>query len=289
MINRDQVKWIQVEATTKCNAWCPGCGRNQGGFGLAEPFEIVDLAVARLEEVLCQLPLLEVVHFCGTFGDAIAAQEIHALVKVAKQHCKKIQLNTNGSLRTTQWWTNLALELQDIEHDIWFCLDGLKDTHEIYRQGTDFDKIIANARAFIDAGGSASWQFIPWKHNEHQISDCIKMSQRLGFKNFRFINNVRSNFQARHYQTGESVNIVTWSKNQNYSRFANLQTHVPESACMHLTQPSVYLNADGKLSSCCWINQSKTVDTFDQLPNIRLELTTNPQPICLKSCGVSNA
>jgi hypothetical protein len=287
-VSRADVKWIQVEATTKCNAWCPACARNTDGYGLAPTLKIQDLSVARLDEVLSLFPNLEVVHFCGTYGDAIASNDINNMIDVAKQHCKKIQLNTNGSLRNEDWWHNFAVQLADIDHDIWFCLDGLEDTHHIYRQGTNFQTIIDNAQAFINAGGQASWQFIPWAHNEHQITDCIKMSQQLGFKNFRFIKNARSNFSAKHYRTGEPVHIVNWSKNKTYNKFIKKLERVDPDNCLHLTQPSVYLNANGTLSACCWINLQDTFDTIDQLPNIATELATDPRPICINSCGSPN-
>lgn len=279
------IRWVQVEATTKCNAWCPACARNNNGYELISDLKIQDLSTDRLTEVLSLFPNLEVVHFCGTYGDAIAAHDIVAMIDIAKQHCKKIQLNTNGSLRNTAWWQDFAMQLADIKHDIWFCLDGLEDTHHIYRQGTDFQTIINNARAFINAGGQASWQFIPWAHNEHQITDCMRMSQQLGFKNFRFIKNARSDFEAKHYRTGESVHIVNWSKNQTYNKFTKTAQRVEVKNCLHLTQPSVYLNADGTMSACCWINLQHTFDTINQLPDIATELAANPRPICLKSCG----
>ena len=37
------------------------------------------------------------------------------------------------------------------------------------------DKAIANARAFIDAGGKAEWQFIVFDHNKHQIDRLYKL------------------------------------------------------------------------------------------------------------------
>lgn len=279
------IRWIQIEATTKCNAWCPACGRNMQGFGINPDLTIQDLSLERLQQVLEMLPNLEVVHFCGTYGDAIAAQDIASMIEITKKHCKKIQLNTNGSLRNTQWWQQFAEQLLDIDHDVWFCLDGLEDTHSIYRQGTDYDKIIQNAKSFINAGGTASWQFIPWAHNEHQIKDCMRLSQQMGFKHFRFIKNARSNFNARHYVTGQPVNIVTWSKNQNYNRFAQTPEQVLGQDCMHLTQPSVYLNANGKLSACCWINMADTFDTWQSMPDIAMELDHSPRAVCLKSCG----
>ena len=289
MLSRQDIKWLQVEATTKCNAWCPGCARNNNGYGIAPGFVLEDLSIRRLEQVLEYFPNLDVVHFCGTFGDAIAAQQIFEMIDLSKKHCKKIQLNTNGSLRSVAWWKSFALLLSDFDHDVWFCLDGLNGVHEIYRQGTEFNTVVSNAQSFINAGGHASWQFIPWAHNEHQLKDCMKLSQQLGFKHFRFIKNARTNFQARHYRTGELLEIKPWSKNSSFSRFAQFQSHVPLGACMHLTQPSVYLNANGSLSSCCWINLSNTFEKFDQLPDIQQELETQPNSMCLKFCGVSCA
>ena len=64
-------------------------------------------------------------------------------------------------------------------------IDGLEDTHSYYRQGTNWKKIINNAKSFISSGGRAVWQFIPFAHNEHQIKSCIRLSQQLGFKEFK--------------------------------------------------------------------------------------------------------
>ena len=65
MIARENIKWLQVENTTKCNAWCPGCSRNNNGYGLSN-FVIEDLDTNRFQEVLEEYPNLEVIQFCGT-------------------------------------------------------------------------------------------------------------------------------------------------------------------------------------------------------------------------------
>jgi len=174
--------WLQVENSTKCNAWCPGCARNQGGYGLNPYLVVEDLSTERFEEVLKKLPNLETIQFSGTYGDTMAANNVLEHIDLAIKYASKIQIHTHGGIRSSQWWTDLGTLLKDLNHDVWFCLDGLKGVHEIYRQGTDFDKTVANAKAFISAGGYATWQFIPWAHNEHQIKDCMRLSQQMGFK-----------------------------------------------------------------------------------------------------------
>lgn len=285
MLDSNDVKWLQVEATTKCNAWCPGCARNKGGYELADGLVIEDLDINRYLMMLEQFHNLETVDFCGTYGDAIAAANIIDLTKVSKAHAKKIIVRTNGSLRTTKWWGEYANLLKGHDHEVWFCLDGLADTHSVYRQATDFDTIIHNAQAFMAAGGNAVWQFIPWQHNEHQIKDCIRLSQQLGFKRFELIRGVRVNFTAKNYLTGEPIPIETWSQNPQFSKYEKTRTKVEVANCQHLTQRSYYLNANGKLSNCCYMNNRLCEVDIDQLPNIESELPIKPRHVCLHHCG----
>ena len=277
-------KWLQVEATTKCNAWCPGCDRNQGGYGLAPGLVLEDLNENVFEKHLQTLPDLEVIDFCGTYGDAIAAYNIKLLIELAKQYAKRIIVRTNGSLRNRVWWTQFAHILKGHNHEVWFCLDGLEDTHAIYRQGTDFDTIINNAKVFMDQGGVAVWQFIPWKHNEHQIKDAIKMSQTLGFKRFEFIKDVRRKFNAKNYITGEPISFEPWQQNLKFSKYEKINSTVLAADCRHLSQPSLYLNANGRLSSCCYFNTRRSFEKLEDLPDMASELAS-PKIECLFSCG----
>jgi len=277
-------KYLQVEATTKCNAWCPGCGRNVNGYGLNPDLVIQDLDTERFNQVLSGIEGLEVIDFCGTYGDAIAAKNIEQLISIAKQYCQKLVIRTNGSLRNTEWWTDFAKLLENTEHEVWFCLDGLADTHSIYRQGTDFDTIISNAKTFMSNGGTAVWQFIPWAHNEHQIKDCIQLSQKLGFKRFEFVKDVRQRFVSRHYTTGQVIDIRPWRENNSFSKYEKSRSKLTADNCRHLSQPSLYLNANGKVSNCCFFNTQICSQSILDLPDIAQELS-NPRQICLHYCS----
>ena len=285
-MNPETVRWLQVENTTKCNAWCPGCGRNKGGFGLADNLVIEDLDLTRFRRVLEMFPNLETIQFCATYGDAIAAHNIIDHVQLAKQYAKKIHIHTHGGIRNTKWWAQFAEILKDVNHEVWFAIDGLAGVHEIYRQGTNFDNTLNNAKEFINAGGYAVWQFIPFAHNEHQIKDCMRLSQKLGFRRFKFVHTVREKFQGRHYRTGEPVDFQPWSgsKTTNPNQLILERTSLTVNDCRHVSQNSVYLNANGSLSPCCYLNTSRTVDN-DQFPDIEKEINTKPSRECLTLCG----
>jgi len=277
------IKWLHVEASSKCNAWCPACPRNNKGFGLAAGIVEQDLQPGRFEEVILNLPALESIQLCGNYGDPIASAFINDLVTVAKKYVKKIQIHTNGSLRSAIWWKEFAEQLADVDHDVWFGIDGLAGIHEIYRQGTNFNKIIENAQAFINAGGTATWQFIPYKHNEHQTIECLKFSRQIGFKKFKLAKLYRQQVVARHYKTGIEFDLLPTDSLRQLITIDKLKTTVKQENCMHLSIPSIYLSADGKLSRCCYMSTHEKFDAADDL----LTGTTNDltDSWCIKNCG----
>ena len=50
----------------------------------------------------------------------------------------KIDISTNGGARDKQFWQDLA----KYDPILLFCIDGLEDTHAIYRQNTVYDTVI---------------------------------------------------------------------------------------------------------------------------------------------------
>lgn len=283
-MNNTDIKWAHVELSSKCNAWCPACERNKNGFGLADGLVEQDLAVERLEEILASLPNLYAVQLCGNYGDPLISANIDQSIAVIKKYAKKIQIHTNGSLRNVAWWVELAGKLKDVDHDVWFGIDGLAGVHEIYRQGTDFDKIIENATAFIQAGGYATWQFVPYQHNEHQLKDCLRLSQKLKFKKFKLAKLYRNKRNAKHYRTGAEFELLPPKEFQSIIRMPKYNQTVNESDCMHLTQPSIYISASGKIASCCYHGAigNQQFDSVEELLYNKLNLTV---PICLTNCG----
>lgn len=281
----EDIKWAHVEASSKCNAWCPACARNNHGYGLANGVTEQDLSPDRFEEIVSVLPGLHGIQFCGNLGDPIASAHIEQLIIISKKYAKKIQIHTNGSLRNTDWWNNLAHTLADIEHDVWFGIDGLSGVHEIYRQGTDFEKIIKNSCAFIDAGGYATWQFIPYKHNEHQVVECLKISQQLKFKKFHLAKLYRNQTLARHYKTGQEFDLLPTNQMRSLVNIDRIKETVEDKNCMHLSMPSIYVSSKGEISRCCYMdmaNRDKAQSVKQLLETVITDLTDKT---CVRSCG----
>jgi MoaA/NifB/PqqE/SkfB family radical SAM enzyme len=126
---------------------------------------------------------------CGNYGDPCACKEFVAIYEYVREINPYIGLacNTNGSLRNPAWWSRLGAvmkEEQCLGNYCTFSLDGLEDTNHLYRRNTNWKKIMENAKAFIDAGGVAHWDYIVFEHNEHQIDEARQLAIDMGFKNF---------------------------------------------------------------------------------------------------------
>lgn len=276
------IKLLHVESSSKCNAWCPACSRNNRGFGLADHIVEKDLDVGQLIHILDQLPNVEIVQLCGNHGDPIAGNNILPIVDLCIDKKLKLQIHTNGSLRNATWWHEFGEKLKVIDHDIWFGIDGIGATHEIYRQGTNYDKIIENATAFINAGGTATWQFIPYAHNQHQVMQALKISQQLKFKNFKLVKLFRKNkLEARHWKTGEPFELQVADKLVPLLRIDAKKQAPSADKCMHLSIPSMYINVHGKVSWCCY-RHTESHNTVQQVLSQTLDLSNNQ---CITQCS----
>ncbi len=181
------IRILEIEATNTCNASCPQCLRtNTNGTAPSDYNDVLDF-----ERVVASTGTdfwagLEQIHFNGNTGDNIAHPAIKDIVvkTLDLSPNARITISTNGSLRNIDWWASFGSAVANRRVSVIFGIDGLEDTHHLHRVGTSWQKIINNAQAFINAGGHAQWQMIPFQHNQHQIQQCKELAKQLGFKKF---------------------------------------------------------------------------------------------------------
>ena len=264
MLKLLDIRRVHVELTTKCNARCPMCMRNYRGSDYNSGYPDAELSLSDIQHILTPvLPQLELINFNGNLGDFALARQGAEIVKWLVSQGIAVHINTNGSLRTSDWWRELAHPLVRIG----FALDGLADTHALYRQDTDWHRVIDNAQAFIRAGGYAIWRFVPFAHNQHQQQQCRDLSRQLGFREFENIYDGRDrgpvfdrNGKFSHWigPADESVpdiqpliqGHITWY-NKN-SKFEKDQPNIQYN-CIHKRNREIYLAADGSVYPCCYL------------------------------------
>ena len=95
------------------------------------------------------------------------------------------EMETNGGARKLDFWKNMGdISKRNKNAMMYFSIDGLADTNEIYRKKVNWDKLMANIEAYIGAGGMASWKWLIFKHNEHQVEEARELAKKMGFIQF---------------------------------------------------------------------------------------------------------
>lgn len=262
MFSFDQIHTVQIEITNRCQAACPMCLRNIHG-GIENPSLVLrDWTLEQFKETFNQEVLDQVreINFCGDFGDPIINSNLVDMCRYVKENSSHIgiTISTNGSAQTVKWWQSLAAALPE-RHNIIFAIDGLSDTHSLYRINTNYETIIKNATAFISAGGHAEWMFIRFKHNEHQVETARSISKELGFLNFTTKDSKRfgKKFPVLN-RTGSIEYYIEPPSNSDIKpvEFLDLKDYKSwknDISCFSYDSKELYIDANGYLMPCCLI------------------------------------
>jgi hypothetical protein len=155
-----------------------------------------------------------------------------------------------------------------------FGIDGLEDTLHLYRKNVKYNKVIENAQAFIQAGGRAQWNFIVFKHNEHQVSAVTDLAKNLGFYNTlirktgRFFNHstveemsgwpVGNEYVLEPPEQDEYRNQSMLFLPDLKKQYKNIQEYfdTTEIRCDAAIGPKVVINAEGLVLPCNFFNHN---------------------------------
>lgn len=266
MFKFSDLKNIHLEITNRCQASCPMCSRNYHG-GLENPLiKNKDWTINDFKKILTRdvLHQLEGFYFCGNFGDPIINNDLISMCQYSSVINPNlyIRIHTNGGARNKQWWENLAKALPPA-HNVIFAIDGLEDTHSIYRIGTDFNKVLENAKAFINAGGTAEWAFIKFRHNEHQLEAAEALAKAHGFARFTYKDSSRfvatNKFEVLDSQgnidyyleppTGSNITHITQDVLNKYKDIVDSS----DIDCYVKKTKEIYIDAYKNIMPCCFL------------------------------------
>ena len=259
MYKFEDIRDVHLEITSKCQAKCPMCPRRING-GPMNPFiKLDDITLDRFKEWFPRqfIQQLNSMFMCGNLGDPIISRDTMQIFEHLREvnPRMKLSMHTNGSAREQNWWKELA----KYRVIVTFGIDGLEDTHHLYRISTDFNKIIDNAKAFIGAGGYAKWHMLVFEHNEHQVQEAKQMSEELGFKMFTTKNTTR--FKDDHFQViDEKGNPLHKLRPSEKSKamipmMQEASKNVkPNIICKAKKYNQIYVSACGNVSPCCWLD-----------------------------------
>jgi MoaA/NifB/PqqE/SkfB family radical SAM enzyme len=295
-----EITHLHVEASTYCNARCPGCPRNAYGVNLPGLFPLQHLTIEKFQQVLRRYPKVHRINFNGNLGDPMMNPDIGELVRLAGENVK-CNVTTNGSIGRLEQYKTLA----DMCATVTFSIDGLRDTNHLYRQDVDWNKLMERANTFIQSGGNAVWKMVLFRHNKHQVEEARRMSESLGFESFFTIDHGRNYFPAltkdrriSHWilpaegdaQPDDNFNVNGYIKMILDPFNANPPRYSCSVSCEHL-RGSVYVGASGTVHPCCFQGfdlpdrNSVAVENFEEIRSTWD--TDNVNPVCASNCKIN--
>jgi len=259
----EEIKKIQFELSNFCNANCVGCRRTDHRT-LTEKYEIRTAPKTFLDvELIHKLvtdPVMKHVReieFCGTIDEPLAHRDFLEILQILFNVNPNylIRIHTNGAVRNKEFYVKMAKILTRFEnHEVRFSIDGLAESHRLYRGDLDYNKIIENAKSFLSVGGTAVWQMLQFPWNETEVEACGQMAKELNFKKFI----------VRRDRTHSSTFTVDYIKDKREKaepappKFGPIDLTLTEDdniiTCHYQNEKMVFVNHEGKIFPCCFMS-----------------------------------
>ena len=264
------IKRVELEISSDCNAACPGCARTQN-IDLVKPTNLT------LEQIQSWFPNPNNIYFkfCGVLGDPIVNPQCMEITKYLVDNGGKIQYSTNGGRNSADWWR----ELGTLGIDVHFCVDGTQSNH-IYRVNTNYKIIKRNMKAYSESGGQATWIYIIFDHNEHELDEARQLAQQLGFR-FATRTGMRNSYHNWIAKIGKKNNkvekIITTTGTKQHSKLAivkkldefiqdenksqeQIQDIISSIDCKYYHGSEIFIGSDSTLWPCCFLYDSNFND-----------------------------
>lgn len=242
----DNIKGIHLDLTNMCTLKCPRCARTK----LIEQFgnfkSNINLDLAHLKSFL-DIDLTDKrIYLCGNYGDPIYYPDLFPLIRWVKEAGAYVDMHTNGSYRSQEWWDELVSILDDRD-SIVFSIDGIPENFTQYRINADWDSILLGINTVNKTSIKMIWKYIPFSFNVDTIDQAQELSEKLGFTKFSLNPSERWDSDSDYLKPTTMVHpeytaIVKWRENKKIEI---------DPKCTK-THDEYYISSDGIFMPCCY-------------------------------------
>jgi len=243
---------IRIEASSHCQLRCPSCPTTTGaarptigaGFLRAEDF-------ARVLDLSPEVTDVEL----SNYGEIFLNPELEAILACAHERGVVAHAGNGVNLNFAREGILDALVRYGVGN-LTCSIDGASpETYARYRVRGDFERVMSNVRALVDAKRARAspfprmrWQFVVFGHNEHEIERARAMATELGMD---FFPKLTWDDDFSPIRDTELVRRSTGSKHVTRAEHrAATGRDYQRGICPQLWRAPAY-NWDGKMLGCC--------------------------------------
>ena len=172
---------LVVEPTSLCNARCALCSTPSEKLERSLKF----LPLNKYKEIIDKTKsyVRNVTFFVA--GEPFVNVNLCKMIDYATRNGLRTFISTNGTLLNRQTISEI---LETNLDELYICLDGArKESHEIYKKGTNFELICSNIRALTLEKRIRKKRFpytfiqtLITRYNEYELDDVVKLGKKLG-------------------------------------------------------------------------------------------------------------
>lgn len=234
--------FMVLDTTSFCNlecVWCPtGQHRN------SRPKSIMTKQKARYIINKFSRYLKHVLLF--NWGEPLLNPEITEIIKAIKTYNIGCTLSSNLNVDLNP---QKASALINSGLDCLICsIDGVSQkSYETYRKKGNFEKAFNNLKLLIEIkknfkikSPSIEWQFLVFKHNEHEIEQAKKIAKDINVDKINFV---------KPWCPQDWVSTI--DKYSNYILTGNKKEYKPKDNYCNWLWNAIVINANGSISPCC--------------------------------------
>jgi len=246
--------WLTIDPTNFCTLRCPFCPTGQARGSRTKG----TLSFENFKKIMDELgPYLIHIDFCN-WGEPLLNKEIFEMIKYAKQYNVDTKIDSNFNHFSDRDAEDMVLSGLD---KLIVSIDGAtQGTYSKYRIGGDFNTVINNLKLLIKKKNELAksnpyicWQFLVFRHNEHEIEEAKKIGADLGVDNVSitkaFIGNkdwIPLNEEYSHYK-----------KEEIKEEFTSKHFKSPQDRICNWPWEAIVINPNGSVSPCCSVEDEK--------------------------------
>lgn len=267
---------VDVEPTTYCNAACPQCHRTDQNT--LKTAEWLTESSWTLEDFKQMFPVeamegIKVFNMHGTYGDPMMCKDLVEICDYIIQNSNSwITINTNGSMRSNDFWWNLGTACGERLHIV-FAVDGIdQEMHSKYRRNTELKKVLENMETISATKALVTTYTVIFKHNQdhweeikqlcidHGASDCMYFESNrfnrntgdsINYGDFTLEKATKAELKVQEEEhEQEFIKILS---NDKRSEVQSAREETYEITCAWAKKGSVFVTQSTRMWPCCYL------------------------------------
>ncbi|MDD2679584.1 MAG: radical SAM protein [Candidatus Omnitrophica bacterium] len=173
---------LNIEPGNLCNLKCPLCPTGLGEPDMAKGFMELDFFKRIFDQLKNSITAVNLY----SWGEPLLNKDLVNIIRYIKTADKPIRVVTSTNLNIRDDKLLAELIASGIDEIIVSCDGASRETYEQYRVGGDFDLVMRNLRFLarekeeLAKGTRIVWNFLVFKHNEHEVEKARAMAKGMG-------------------------------------------------------------------------------------------------------------